>query len=157
MPHTPTIYFMHGFIASGKTTFSKKLAAEKNIKRFNIDDMIVEKYGRLNEGTPERRHEMYEKLCQIIETEIKNGHDVIVDTGQWSRANRDKVRIMAKSIGADHIFYNIVCSEETALKRLRLRNSENPDYYLDEKLFHERKNKVDPMGADENFITIDDN
>lgn len=157
MPHTPTIYFMHGFIASGKTTFSKKLAAEKNIKRFNIDDMIVEHFGNASQNTMERWNEMHDKLWKIVESEIKAGRDVIIDLGHWSRASRDLVRKNAKDIGADHLFYNIVCSEETALKRLRLRNSENPDYYLDEKLFHERKNKVDPMGADENFITIDNN
>lgn len=152
-----TIYFMHGFIASGKTTFSKKLAAEKNIKRFNIDDMIVEHYGNAGCNTMERWNEMHDKLWTIVESEIKSGRDVIIDLGHWSRESRDIVRKKANDIGADHIFYNIACSEETALKRLKLRNLENPDYYLDEKIFHERKQKVDPMTADENFITIDNN
>ncbi len=35
------IYFVCGFIGSGKTTYSKRLAEEHNASRFSIDEWMI--------------------------------------------------------------------------------------------------------------------
>ena len=41
-----SLYIIQGFIASGKTTFSKKLSKEKNAIHLNPDEMVTKMYDK---------------------------------------------------------------------------------------------------------------
>ena len=42
---TATLYLIHGYIASGKMTYAKKLEAETDAIRFTLDEWMVNFYG----------------------------------------------------------------------------------------------------------------
>lgn len=152
----PTIHFMHGFVASGKSTFAKKLAADKDIRRLNIDDMYVEKYGSKadNQVTPEIWSDLHKQLWQEVADSIASGKDIIVDLGHWSKGARNAARDKAEKLGANHVFYNIITDEKTALERLAKRNIEQPNMYYPTEKYMERKQFFDPISEDEEFVLI---
>ena len=53
----PTLYLIHGYIASGKTTYAKKLEGATNAIRFTLDEWIVHFYG---DNPPIDRFDQYE-------------------------------------------------------------------------------------------------
>ena len=86
----PTVIFLCGLAASGKTTFAKRLAAETGAVRFSLDERMIaqtdltifdEEYGRL---VQQEKALIWQEALVLLH----NGQDVILDWSLWSRAAR---------------------------------------------------------------------
>lgn len=152
-----TIHFMHGFIGSGKTTFSKKLEKELPAIRFNNDELMLLLFG--NQIPEHEFKKNYKKIDSLIwflvDKNLKLGNDVIIDLGFWSRGARDAARRKAKELGADFKFYNIKCPLNIALERTLKRTKEQGEMFIDENCFNKRLAQFEPMDYSEDFVLID--
>ena len=97
-----------------------------------------------------------ELIWQKAEEIVRDGGDVIIDFGFWTRASRDAARARAAAAGAAATFYNISCPREVALART-MRRSENPppdSLWIDRAAFDKFDALFEPMQDDEDFETV---
>lgn len=153
----PTIHLIHGFIGFGKTTFAKKLEKEANAIRFTHDEWLHHFYG------PKDSDDFYEKSDKINSFMEKMqdkllglGQNVIIDSGSWSRKERDKIRKKAKKINANMILYSIECPIDIALERTTNRTKNTPDdsMHISKEVFNELLKKFEPLEKDEKHVLI---
>lgn len=154
-----TLYLTHGFIGSGKTTFSKKFCEDKKIIRLCSDELMTMLYGN---NPPKELFQTYfnnvQNLIKNLAKEIiKKDKDVLIDAGLWKRKTRDDWRKFAKKLNADVVILFIDCPEATALKRTLKRTKEMPEgqFYINEEGFYTLKEKFEPLEKDEEHILID--
>lgn len=85
------IYFVCGFIGSGKTTYSKRLAEEHNAFRFSIDEWMIPLYGEhMDRETFNRRLAVLQGLFKDSATQLFSlDVPVIFDFGFWNKADRE--------------------------------------------------------------------
>ncbi len=85
------IYFVCGFIGSGKTTYSKALAEKHGAFRFSIDEWMIPLYGEHME------REVFDSRLATLQGLFKDsamhlfslGVPVIFDFGFWRKSDRD--------------------------------------------------------------------
>lgn len=85
------IYFVCGFIGSGKTTYSKELAKKYGAFRFSIDEWMIPLYGEHME------RELFDSRLAALQDLFKDsalqlftlGVPVIFDFGFWRKFDRD--------------------------------------------------------------------
>jgi len=154
----PPVYLMHGFIGSGKTTFAKQLAKEKQALRLTHDAVMVTLYG--NNPPAEHFQEYYErvaKLLWIITAELVSiGSAVILDFGFWSREARDVARNRVVQLGGAPVMYAISCNLETMRERC-LRRSESPgeeNLVIDSHAFEKFFQLYEAPEKDEDYIVV---
>jgi predicted kinase len=147
-----TLHLMHGFIGSGKTTFAKKLSQDIGAIRLNNDEWMVALYGTnppqelFNDYYSRIENLMYSLTAQLL----RNGQDVILDIGFWTREHRDQARKLAQDNGASYKFYAMICPEEIQLKRTLTRTvSDKNGLYIDEAAFIKLKKIFEPLDVDE--------
>jgi len=150
------IFLIHGFIGSGKTTFSKKLAAQENAVRFTPDEWMSHFYGN---NPPQEMFSEYDKrnkdmIWNMAEQFLKRGQNVILDYGFWYRSSRDKYKKMAADIGADCVLYAMESDYEICKKRTLKRTAEMPEgeLFIDEYAIQLFWKKFEPVTPDEGAI-----
>jgi len=152
---TPTIYLIHGFIGSGKTTFAKQLEDKTKAKRFTPDEIITKRYGdnltleKIKEANVKVKNEIWQKVKELIASNA----DVILDYGFWKKEQRQEITRKAKEIGGRPIFYEVLCDPETMKYRALNRNSAN-DLYIDEERYNLYLKRFEPMEYNEDRITV---
>jgi predicted kinase len=78
------------------------------------------------------------------------GVDVVLDYGFWRRADRDHVRSLVQSVGADAILYCLACSDEEARARIEQRNlSSARSLFIAPATFEALRSRFEPLDADE--------
>ncbi len=89
----PTLHCIHGFLGSGKTTFSKSLAQELNALYLSNDLWMVQLFGH---NPDKSAFDYYPALIDlqydVARDVLNNGRDVILDHGFWRRDDRDRAR-----------------------------------------------------------------
>lgn len=151
------VYLLHGFIASGKSTFAKKLESETGAIRFSPDEWMALLYG---ENPPvELFDEYYQRIMTLIEklwkAAVVAGCNVILDFGFWKLADRDKMRTCLEELAAPYTFYNIICDREIALERCRKRNKDlNGSLLIDDNAFEIFESRFEPMTAAESSVAV---
>lgn len=155
----PTLYLLYGFIASGKTTFAKKLEKELRAVRLTHDEWMHKLYGS---NPPEEKFQEYFKrvedlIWMLTERLLKVGQDVVMDLGFWSRKQRDEARGKAEKFGANHKLYHIHCPEDIALKRCltRTENLTEDCLYINEEAFYKLKKRFEDLGKDEGCVLVE--
>lgn len=153
-----TLYLIHGFIGFGKTTFAKKLERETSATRFTHDEIVIERYGV---NPPQNKFkEYFDLVCQDIKCKteelLKDGKDIILDFGFWTKDDRDEYQKLAKTLNAECIIYSISCDIETAKQRCLLRTSNMPEgaLFIDENAFNLFLKVFEPLHEDEEAIII---
>ncbi|MCP4321618.1 MAG: ATP-binding protein [Alteromonadales bacterium] len=118
------IYFICGFIGSGKTTYSKKLAVEKSAFRFSIDEWMIPLYGDHMER--EVFNERLGTLQGLFKTSalqmLSLNVPVIFDFGFWTKYDRISILNWANEYGLDCEFIYIDASFEKCSERVIKRN-----------------------------------
>ncbi len=157
----PTFHLLCGRIGSGKTTFAKKLARDIGAVRLAHDEWMARIYGSRPPETEYRANfsRVEELIWKRAEAIVRDGGDVIIDFGFWTRESRDVARDRIAAAGGVARFYDIACSRELALERT-MRRSENPppdSLWIDRAAFDKFDALYEPMQADEEFVTIDTN
>ena len=131
------IYFVCGFIGSGKTTYSKQLAAKHNAFRFSIDEWMIPLYGEHME------RDVFDKRLATLQDLFKEtalqlfslNVPVIFDFGFWKKADRDAFKTWALTVGVESEVHYLDVSfeicEQRALERNVDRNGKSYEMTLD--------------------------
>lgn len=151
----PTIYLMCGFLGFGKTTIAKKLERELPALRLTHDEIMLERYGR----TPDNFEEKYIDVDKFIRNEaekaIKQGKNVILDYGFWTREQRNLYYQWGKELTPNIIFYALQCDMEKAKQRVLARTKNNTEELLiDENCFKALLKRYEPISEDEGYPII---
>ena len=146
-----TVHMIHGFLGVGKTRFAKSLAEKHPALRFSPDEWMVHFYGN---DPPEALFGMYQMLImEMIERywtqSLSLGLDVILDTGFWTRFERDTTRKTAASLGADVQLYKLELADDLAWKRIEDRNREVDEVFISKATYATLKQRFEPLTDDE--------
>lgn len=122
----PNIFFVCGFIGSGKTTYSKELAHKHGAFRFSIDEWMIPLYGE------HMAREVFDRRLATLQELFKDsalqlfalGVPVIFDFGFWTKSDRDTFTDWAASIDVTSEVHYLDVSFDTCKKRAFARNSE---------------------------------
>lgn len=153
------INLVSGYMAFGKTTYSKKLAEKTNAIVLTPDDFMRDILGR---RISDKKFRYYlpkvEKLVwQLTDKIIKTGIDVIIDYNFWSKKDRAKGYKKAKSITEDVLFHKITCSLETSIKRVHERNKTKDSLFLSDAIYNKLLPQFEPLTKDEGYPFIEYN
>jgi predicted kinase len=92
------MFVMVGAVASGKTTRARELAAEHGALRLTPDEWMIPLFGQVQ---PEGMRNVVEgRLIWLALSALRNGMDVVLDFGVWSRVERSALRALAASVEA---------------------------------------------------------
>lgn len=115
---------IQGFLGAGKTTYSKRLAAQTGVVRLNGDEYCSTNFSKevLEADWDKCFSEAITNLYRQAEELLQSGQSVILDFGFWDRKSRDYAREVASRVGADfsHIYLNT--PDELILNRLTKRS-----------------------------------
>ena len=119
-----TLHLICGLPGSGKSTLAKKLEKEHPALLLTPDEWMERIVG---DGYNDEKRTVIETIqWEIAQQALRLGIDVILESGFWSRKERDDLRIQAKSIGANTKLYFLDVSRDELLRRLRERNKNLP-------------------------------
>ncbi|OLQ85473.1 AAA family ATPase [Vibrio ponticus] len=120
------IYFICGFIGSGKTTYSKALADKQGAFRFSIDEWMIPLFGEhMERDVFESRLATLQDLFKESASQLLSlGVPVIFDFGFWRKADRDAVVAWASQLGIDSEVHYLDVSFNTCKQRAFTRNAD---------------------------------
>ncbi|GHA40412.1 AAA family ATPase [Photobacterium aphoticum] len=120
------IYFVCGFIGSGKTTYSKALAEKVGGFRFSIDEWMIPLYGEhMDRELFDRRLATLLQLFQDSALQlIPLGIPVIFDVGYWRKADRDTAVDWASRMGVNNELHFLDVPFDTCKQRALARNAD---------------------------------
>lgn len=155
MESKPVLYIIQGLIGSGKTTFAKKLANEKNAIHLCPDEWVTNVYTKAeymadwNKCFDDALIKLWNKTIEYL----NNNESVIFDMGFWYKKDRNFAKTIAKECGAEFVHYYLIVPDE--ILKTRIINS-RPKEWADKHLekFDENKLSFEPPTEDENAIII---
>jgi predicted kinase len=117
------VHLLAGLNGAGKTTYARRLAAERPAVRFTLDEWMLRLH-RLPFDDP--RYAALAADCQdlIWDTALQVlsvGVDVVLDWNQWSRQRRATWRARAEEAGYAVLLHYLDVSLETAIARTAQR------------------------------------
>lgn len=123
------VYFICGFIGSGKTTYSKKLEEAKGAFRFTIDEWMIPLYGEHME------REVFDSRLETLASLFKDsvlrlielGVPVIFDFGFWKQRDRELARLWAERYSLEYEIIYLDVDFEVCCKRAYSRNDIRED------------------------------
>ena len=118
------LFMLMGLPGSGKTTFARRLEAERSAVLLEPDVWMARIVGDGYDA--ERRQAVKAIQLELAERILSLGRDVILEFGFFSRAERDEARARASAVGAlaHLVFLDPPFAE--LLRRVSARNSELP-------------------------------
>jgi predicted kinase len=113
-----------GLPGTGKTSLAKQLEQQHKAVRFSADDwmdaLAVSPYDEVMRDRVERlQWRLGRRLLSL-------GLTVIIEWGTWGRAERDALRVEARSLGASVDLYYLSAPLETLFARIQQRGAEDP-------------------------------
>jgi predicted kinase len=119
------IYFISGFIGSGKTTYSNQLASEQSAFRFSIDEWMIPLYGEhMERDVFDARIETLTGLFKTSALRLLDlGVSVVFDFGFWKRTDREAIAQWARQHELDFEIIYLNVDFEVCCQRAGLRNS----------------------------------
>jgi predicted kinase len=142
----PEVFLLVGLTGAGKTTYSKRVLEPAGVLRLSVDELVYARHGRYGVDYPtEAYFDLYRPaLAEVRERafrEVAQGHDVALDLGIWSRADRDdwKRRIAAAGARWRLLYFPVSRAElrnrlaernrMDGANSLRVRESDLDDFY----------------------------
>lgn len=129
----PTLFLMCGLPGSGKTTLAKRLERERSALRLAPDEWMARLVG---DGYDEEKRAAVEAMqWELAARVLTLGLNVILESGFWSRRERDDFRARAAALGAETKLHFLDVPREELSKRLELRNASLPrdTFYVDDR------------------------
>lgn len=119
-PDPPILHLVCGLPGAGKTTFARALSAETGAVRFCPDEWL---HARGHDGyDAHAREEVEAEQWAAARQLLSAGRDVILENGFWSRAERDRYRSEARSLGAQVQLRYLHAPLESLRRRVMARN-----------------------------------
>ena len=152
------IYFVCGFIGSGKTTYSKALADQHGAFRFSIDEWMIPLYGEHME------REVFDRRLATLQELFKEsalqlfalGVPVIFDFGFWRKADRDSFSDWATKVGIKSEVHYLDVSFDTCKQRAFARNSDlnGKSYEMTSEMLDLFWSWFEPPASNENVVRV---
>jgi predicted kinase len=109
-----------GLPGSGKTALAKELAKMYKAVRLNTDEWVA---GLGFNPTDNSIHtKMQNSLWMFAKDLLRNGQDVILENGLWTKKERDDKRREAKELNVDTEMHFLNTPTDELKRRLKLRN-----------------------------------
>ena len=123
------VYFICGFIGSGKTTYSKQLAESAPALRFSIDEWMIPLYGEhMERDVFDSRLSTLMELFKISAVQMLNlDVSVIFDFGFWTRLDRSNFKEWADRLNIESEFIYLDCCFDVCSERAQSRNKDRGD------------------------------
>lgn len=119
---TPTVIYILGLPASGKSTLAKKLSVELNVPLISKDDlkvMLFDAYGWTNrEGSMQAGRASYDIIDYLLDEQLRVGNAVIIESTPPKFAS-EKFKMWRKKYDAR--FIQIYCEAEADVIRKRFK------------------------------------
>lgn len=123
------VYFICGFIGSGKTTYAEQLCQEKPAFLFSTDQWMIPLYGEHME------REVFDQRLKIVEGLFKQsaeklialGTSVVFDAGFWTAEDRAANKAWAEAAGLECEFHYLDVPYEECCRRAAKRNAGRGD------------------------------
>jgi predicted kinase len=120
----PRLIIVCGLPGSGKTTHAKLLEERLRAIRFSADEwMTALSLDPYDEARREKVENLQWKLAQEF---LALGKTVIIEWGTWGRAERDALRLNARSIGALVELHYLSAPVDVLFERIQRRAAEDP-------------------------------
>jgi adenylate kinase family enzyme len=121
----PTVYLMLGLPGSGKSTFSKKLAENRNLDRFDFDLEYAKFGGDLDDHKWDSTiaTKTYDAMKHWTAEQLTLNKSVVLDYCPWIKKDRLKFQEEIKSLDALSYIYYFEVDQEELLQRLVKRNT----------------------------------
>lgn len=152
-----TLHLLHGLPGSGKSSYARDLSRRLDAVCFSPDDWMVARHGN---NPPDEKFAEYDAAIRReiwiqAEALLREGRDVILDSGFWTRAGRDEARARAAALGADCRLYAFRCDEATMLARVLARSAGDPRaLQINAEAFRVFQSRFQPLGSDEPHLEI---
>ncbi len=122
----PTVHLLCGLNGAGKTTYARKLAAERQAVHFILDAWMLQLHPELRFDAPEYgalaercKHLIWSVALQVLAL----GHEVILDWNQWSRVRRATWRDLAQQAGYQPLLHYLQVPVAVAIAQSNARNA----------------------------------
>lgn len=135
-----TLHLICGTISSGKTTYARRMMAQKPALLLSVDEITL----AVAPVLPPENHDpatvlVKQYLLQKAQEILAAGLDVIFDWGFWKAADRREMEAALTDKGIDHVWHYIDVSEarwasQIAKRNEAVRRGETSAYYVDEGL-----------------------
>jgi len=118
------IYFICGFIGSGKTTYSSKLAEKMNAYRYTADEWMIPLFGEhMERDVFDSRLTSLKALFKTSSIRLlEMGVPVIFDFGFWKKSDRNEIVEWAEENSLEYELIYLDVSYEECCKRASQRN-----------------------------------
>jgi len=125
----PVVYLLCGLTGSGKTTYARRLEAERCV-RLSVDEAVHARHGRYDVDYPASEYTRYyeeavaeidRRLVELLEA----GRSVVFDHGLWQRSNRDRYKALVEAHGGRWELLYFKAEPSLLHGRLAQRNSES--------------------------------
>jgi predicted kinase len=122
----PTLFIICGLPGSGKTRLARRLEAEHEALRLTPDEWMSRIVG---DGWDHQRREQVEAvMTDLARRVLELRRDVVLDFGCWTRLERDRLRALARSTGAQPETHYCVAPPVELQRRLSERNRAPPPH-----------------------------
>jgi predicted kinase len=130
LPSGPRLIIVCGLPGAGKTTHAKQVEQNLRAVRFCPDEwMEAMEISLWDSETRERIEKLQWTLAKNL---LSLGHTVVIEWGTWARAERDALRMGARSLGAAVELHFLDAPAGVLFGRIRERNMESPPITLDD-------------------------
>ena len=149
-----------GRICCGKTTYAKALIEKSGGVLLSCDEITL---GVLGGQLGDRHDEILQRVQQYLLTKaleiLRNGCDVILDWGLWTREERSRIRHFFKEHGFEYELHYLDIPEGEWQERINKRNllvsnGQSDDYFVDEGLYGKAISLFEPPSDDEIYLVI---
>lgn len=154
------IYLICGKICSGKTYYSKELAAEKNAMILSCDELsrIIDSHVSVDSDkfdiiAKELQNYLFRRAAEIA----NHGTNVILDWGFWTEKDRNSASEFFSEKGCETELHYLDISEEKLRKNIEKRNASlsGSDYFVDEGLLAKCLSRFEIPSKDSVDVWVD--
>ncbi|APX33464.1 hypothetical protein BH708_12885 [Brachybacterium sp. P6-10-X1] len=120
----PTLTILCGLPGSGKTTAADRIIEATGASRLSADDWMA----RLGSSPWDEglRDRIEQRQWQIGQELLAQGMSVVVEWGTWGRAERERLRVEARALGARVALRFLDADDDELLRRITSRGAEDP-------------------------------
>lgn len=144
-----TIHLMIGIPGCGKSTFSHKLAIDKQIEIVSTDRVRSE-----NPGIKEEL--VWPMVYEMISNQLNQNNDVIFDATNITPKVRKRLvdNVLLHSQGFEMIAYYFIVDWQICVNRVRIRNNDPNELFLPVEVIKGYYDKIVEPTFEEGFVEI---